>query len=141
MAKFVKPGDTIIGKHIDGHTRRWKWKGLKNHPVLNRKMMLYECDLNSYAEIVKECDECDLVQGCENYNTKLGDNLEADAISVYVDSKRKYKFIIEAGISGRHKASVFKFRDLSVCTIKIPLKNLEKRIIQLEQSKQLNNEH
>ena len=68
-------------------------------------MMLYECDLNSYAEIVLGFS--DLLR-MENYNTRLGDNLEADA-SIYVDSKRKYKFIVEAGISNIHKASVFNF--------------------------------
>jgi uncharacterized protein YqgV (UPF0045/DUF77 family) len=138
MAKFVKTGESIIAKHTDGHTRRWNWKGLKNHPALNKMMTLYECDLNTFAEIIKECDEIDLTEGCKNYNTKTGDCLEADAISIYVDSKRKYKFTVEAGVSGRHKASKFNFRDLSVCTIKTSLQNIEKRINELSQAKYIN---
>ncbi|MDR2816535.1 MAG: hypothetical protein LBB62_07530 [Proteiniphilum sp.] len=136
MAKLINSGDTIIGKHTDGHTRKWNWKGLKKHPVLNRNMTLYECTLNSYAEIVKECEIEDLNDECkEKYNHKLGDCLEAFAISIYVDSKRKYNFSVEAGISGRHKASTFSFRDLSVCSITTPLSNLEKHIKLLEQGK------
>ncbi|MGI6520244.1 MAG: hypothetical protein ACOX2D_03800 [Fermentimonas sp.] len=137
MTKYVSPGDTIIGEHIDGYTRRWMWKGLRRHPVLNRQMTLYECDLNSYAEIVKACDESDLNDGCEAYKKAVGDCLEADAISIYVDSKRKYQFKVEAGISGRHKSNIFNFRDLSVCSIKIPLHNLKKVIKKLNQTQQI----
>lgn len=135
MAKLIGPGDTIIGKHTDGHTRKWDWKGLKKHPVLNRNMTLYECSLNTYAEIVKVCEQEELSDECiEKYNHNLGDSVNADAISIYVDSNRKEKFNLEARISGRHKAQAFSFRNLSVCTISIPLRNLAKL---LEQQKKI----
>ena len=135
MAKLIAPGDTIIGKHTDGHTRKWDWKGLKKHPVLNRNMTLYECSLNTYAEIVKECEQEELSDECnEKYNHNLGDSVDASAVSIYVDSKRKHQFKLEAGISSRHKANMFSFRDLSVCTISIPLSNLVKL---LEQQKKI----
>lgn len=130
MAKLIKHGDTIIAKHTDGHTRRYNWKGLKKHPVLNKNMTLYECDMNSYAEIVKECDETVLGQVPKTYNKSTGDCISADAISIYIDSNRKQKFDVESGTSGRHSSNTFNFRKLSICTIKIPLKIFEKHLMQ-----------
>lgn len=133
MAKYVRPGDTIIGKHTDGHTRKGEWKGQKKHPILQKRMTLYECSLNTYAEIVKECDLDELNDECRNsYNYNLGDNVNASSVSIYVNSVRKINFKVTAGTSGRHKSQAFNFRDLAVCTITIPLSNLEKSLNQKE---------
>lgn len=141
MAKHVRPGDTIIGKHTDGHSRRCDWKGQKKHPILKKRMTLYECSQNTYAEIVKECNIDDLNDECRTkFYYNLGDNVNASSVSIYVDSIYKYSFKVEAGISGRHKAQTFSFRNLAVCTITIPLSNLEKSLKQkefIEQQKQI----
>lgn len=137
MAKLIKPGDTIIGKHTDGHTRRPDWKGIKKHPILNKPMTMYECDLNSYAEIVKECDKKYIVDDLKTKNSTVGDCIQADGITIYIDTKKKETFSKESGTSGRHSSFAFKFRKLSICRIKTPLKNLEKKIAQLNQSNTL----
>lgn len=104
-------------------------------------MTLYECSLNTYAEIVKECALDKLNVECRNkFHHNLGDNVNASKISIYVDSIYKYNFKVAAGISGRHKAQTFSFRDLAVCTITIPLSNLEKSLRKkeyIEQQKQI----
>lgn len=135
MAKLIKHGDTIVAKHTDGHTRKYNWKGPKRHPKLKKIMTLYECDRNSYAEVIKECDDQNILsQLDDSYNRSLGDCLDADAISMYIDTKgKKVDFEVEGGATGRHKANSFKLRQLSICCIKTPLHNLEKSILKLEQ--------
>jgi hypothetical protein len=126
MTKHININDTIDAEHIDGETRKFLWKGLKIHPLIKKRMTLYECDWNSYAEIVKEY-EGEPEEGTGHFNRSLGDRLEADAISVYIDTRRKIKFDV-VNNSGRHKAQEFKIRDRCIATIKAPLKNLLKHL-------------
>ncbi len=120
MTKFVDIGDTIEAEHADAVSRVIKWKGLKAHPVTKDLMMLYECDRNSFIEATKVCSP---FQICE---CQIGDQLEADAISVYIKTKRKLRTYVKEGISGRHGAQLMDIRNRSISTIKTPLPNLMK---------------
>lgn len=127
MAKYININDTIDGEHTDGNTRKFEWKGLKRHPITNKLMTLYECDRNSFAEIVKEF-KGEPERGTESFHRLLGDSLEADAISIYIDTKRKVKYDV-TNLTARHKAQAFKIRNRSISTIKMPLENLRRYIL------------
>lgn len=120
MATLINEGDTLLAKHLDGNSRKIEWKGMRKHPVTKKNMTLYECDRNSYAEIITECTD-EVVLGTESYCRDKGDNLKADAISIYVETFKKETFEVKEGVSGRHGASLFKFRKNSISTIKTPL--------------------
>jgi hypothetical protein len=126
MTKLININDTIDAEHTDGEARKFLWKGLKIHPQIKKRMTLYECDWNSYAEIVKEY-KGEPEEGTSHFNRSLGDRLEADAISVYIDTRRKIKSDV-VNNSGRHKVQEFKIRDRCIATIKAPLKNLLKHL-------------
>lgn len=128
MAKLINEGDTIIAQHTDGHSRKIEWKGLRKHPVTKKSMTLYECDRNSFAEIVCSCSD-NIEPGTESYCRDIGDQLQADAISIYVDSIRKEKFEVKEGISGRHGSQLFRFRKKCISTIKTPLAIFAKHLM------------
>lgn len=127
MSKYIAVGDTLIAKHIDGHARKIIWKGAKKHPVTQKTMTLYECDWNAYVKITKEF-EGELPQGTETYHKSLNDELEAYAISIYVQSLGKEKFEVKEGVSARHGASIIAFRKNTVSTVKATLASLVKSV-------------
>jgi len=129
MTKFTETGETIHAAHMDTHARKYEWKGMMAHPVTKEMMVLYECDRNSYAEIVKECCKDDIERkGTEVYHAELGDCLEADAISLYIRGKRKIKETVKEGVTGTHGARFICPRVYAISTIKTPLANLVKSI-------------
>ncbi|MDF9829344.1 hypothetical protein [Parabacteroides sp. PF5-6] len=123
MAKHVREGDSIAADHADGDTRDFKWKRLVKHPVVGKIMTLYECDRNSYMQIVKVYSgDTEHLKGCY---CDLGDELNADAITIYVDAIPRIKPKI-INKSHRHKAQEFKIRNKCFGTIKTPLDTLRK---------------
>lgn len=129
MTKFVEFSDTIHGAHVDSRSRKFEWKGLKPNPYTNEMMTLYEGDRNSFAEIIKVCSVEDKVcEGTESFHAELGDCLEADAISLYIRTKRKIKETVKEGVSGRHGSIFLCPREYTISTIKTPLANLVKAI-------------
>lgn len=127
MVKLRNKGDTLLAKHLDGHARKIVWKGERIHPVMNKRMVLYECDRNTKVQIIQAYTG-QLPIGAEGYHKEVGDELEGDAISIYVDSIRREKFEVKEGVSGTHGGQIIKFRKMSVSTIKVPLDNLRKMI-------------
>lgn len=127
MAKYIDVSDTIHGTHIDSHSRKFEWKGLKLNPYTHELMTLYEGDRNSFAEIKKVCSEVDRIcKGTEKFHAELGDCVEADAISLYIRTKRKLRETVKEGVSGRHGSRFLYPRDYTISTIKTPLTNLVK---------------
>lgn len=126
MAKLIKEGDTIIANSIDGNSRKIVWKGLKKHPITKELMMLYECDRNSFAEITTVYTG-GVDPGTENYCRNIGDQLQADAISIYVSSLRKEKFEV-SNATGRHKSQFFSIRKKSISSIKTSLEIFAKEL-------------
>lgn len=129
MTKFVDFGETIHANHTDVQSRKILKKGPREHPDTKECMMLYECDRNSYTEVVKECCDDDKNKSCASgYHSCLGDCLEAYAISVYVRSRKMLRTEVKEGVTGRHGAQFIYPRDYAISTIKTPLENLEKSI-------------
>lgn len=129
MTKFVEFGDTIHGAHVDSRSRKFEWKGLKPNPYTNEMMTLYEGDRNSFAEVIKECSEENKVcEEAKSFHSELGDCIEADAISLYIRTKRKIKQTVKEGVSGRHGSIFLCPRDYTISTIKTPLPNLVKAL-------------
>lgn len=120
MTKHINIGDTIEAEHADAISRNIRWKGLKVHPVTKELMMLYECDRNSFVEVIKKCSSF-LICECQ-----VGDQLEADAISIYIKTKRKLKIYVKEGVTGRHGAQFLDIRERNISTIRTPLFNLRK---------------
>ena len=136
MAKLIKEGDTIIAKCTEGNSRKIVWKGLKKHPVTKESMTLYECDRNSFARITTAYTGV-IDPGTEDYYRNIGDQLQADAISIYVSSLRKETFDVD-NATGRHKSQFFCIRKKCISSIKTSLDIFEKQlniILQTEQKK------
>ncbi len=123
MTKYVNIGATLEAEHADARSRKIEWKGPKAHPVTKKVMMLYECDRNSFVEIIKACDSFSVCECCV-----VGDQLEADAISVYIETKRKLRVFVKEGVTGRHGAQFINIRNKNISTIKTPLHNLRKSL-------------
>ena len=122
MAKYIKEGEVIHAEHTDSHARKIEWKGFRRNPYTQELMMLYECDRNSFSKIVKVCDGIDCKkEGTENFHCEIGDILEADAISIYIRTKRKLKLTVDEGVTGRHGAIFLNPRVYAISKIKTPL--------------------
>ncbi|GHT01427.1 hypothetical protein AGMMS49525_02110 [Bacteroidia bacterium] len=125
MSKFINIGDTIEAEHANACVRKLEWKGPRKHPITNECMMLYESNRNSNVEIVKVYAG-EIKKGTEHFHRNMGDILEADSISIYVDSTRREKSDVKEGVSARHGAQLIDIRKRSISTIKYPLHNLFK---------------
>lgn len=128
MSKFNKEGDTIHGEQSDSHSRKILWKGLKVEPITKQKMTLYECDRNSYSEIIKDSLPKDCNNTTKEFHKEIGDSLEADAISIYIRTNRKIKITVKEGASGTHGAQYVNCRNYSISRIKTSLPCLLKSI-------------
>lgn len=131
MATFQNVGDTIEGKKISGNTRKWMQRGLKKHPDTNKNMFLYVTDRNSEAEVDEAGDipsDEDVKTKTQGYHRSVGDRLECDSMSIYVNQITPIKPEIKEGISGRHGAAVFHIAKQAIATIKMPLANVMKRL-------------
>ena len=129
MAKFIAAGETVEGAAADLCSRKWEKKGLKKHPITNKTMFLYVGDRNTSVEITKAIAEPDdeiLRSATSHFHRKIGDILDADSISVFLDTKRSIRFVVKEGVSGRHGANIASIRMHTIATIKTPLNNLRK---------------
>lgn len=128
MVKLINKGDTLLAKHLDGHARKIEWKGQRNHPVAKQRLTLYECDRNTLVRITQAYTE-DLPEGAVDFHREIGDELEADAVSMYVDSIRREKFQVKEGVTGRHGAQMIALRKYNISTIKTPLPNFKEIVL------------
>lgn len=131
MSIFKNVGDTIEGNVVDGNARRFEKKRLKKHPITNKQMFLYSCDRNSKAFVVepaKEPEDEKLAVATSFFHRNKMDELQADAISIYVDSKKPIKTEVKEGVSGRHGATVFHITKNTIATITTPLDNARKHL-------------
>lgn len=131
MSIFKNVGDTIEGNVVDGNTRRFERKCLKKHPITNKQMFLYSCDRNSRAIVVESVEKTEdevLAEATSHFHRNENDELQADAISIYVDSKRPIKTEVKEGVSGRHGATLFHITENTIATIKTPLENARKQL-------------
>ena len=47
MAEYIDTGDTVEGQKCEIYTRREDCKGLREDPITQKKMLVYELDRNS----------------------------------------------------------------------------------------------
>ena len=124
MTKYINVGETIEGKSISFQIRKWMFKGLKKHPITNKIMTLYETDKNSIAEIIEsiEVPEDETLRDKTSYfHRNIGDMLQADSLSIYVDNKRKIIPSVSEGATHRHGAQYVTTKKHTIAHIKVPL--------------------
>ena len=129
MAKYIAIGDTIEGNSINCIIRKWIPRGLKKHPITNKPMTLYVTDRNSTAEIIEirpEPEEQCLKDKTAHFHRAIGDILQADALSVYIDKIKLIHPTVKEGVSHRHGASYIKTKDHTIAEIKVPLEVFKK---------------
>lgn len=129
MAKYINIGETLEGNCISCVVRKWTWRGLKKHPITNKLMSLYVTDKNSTAEIIASCPEPSdeaMREKTAHFHREIGDVLEADALSVYIDDKRRVTPDVVKGASHRHGANKVQKRKHAIAEIKVPLDTLKK---------------
>ena len=128
MAKLINRGDTLLAKHLDGHARKIEWKGARKHPVTKQRLTLYECDRNTLLKITQAYTG-ELPEGAENFYKEVGDEVEASAVSMYVDSLRREKFPVKEGVTAWHGAQMIALRKYNISTIKTPLPNFKEIVL------------
>ena len=92
-------------------------------------MALYVTDRNSTAEIVKcrpEPTEQPLKNQTAHFHRAIGDILQADALSIYVDQIRQIRPTVKEGASHRHGASYVHTQDHTIAEIKVSLEVFKK---------------
>lgn len=131
MPTYQNVNDTIEGEKVEVVTRRLESKGLVKHPVLGKTMIRYSCDRNSSAEVKEQGvvpEDEKLRNATSYYHRAVGDRLECDAMSVYIDQKKPVRSTVKEGVSGRHGASKFSTSKQTVANITTPLDNALKRL-------------
>lgn len=129
MAKFINVGDTIEADKAKCIARKFVLGVLKKHPITNKTMLLVTSDRNSNVEVTKACtiayDE-DMQKLTESFHREVGDTLEADSISIYLDARRCPKIDNTEGVSGRHGANYMTADTHTIATVKMPFDNMKK---------------
>lgn len=127
MAVFIREGETIEGAKCTISTRKILFKkgGLRKDPITNKNMVIYELDRNStvkVSDVLDMSEEEKAIRDRLNIHYNLGDSLTADAIRLYVDSKRDcLKVIVKEGQSARHGANLANSNVRTIGKIKTPL--------------------
>lgn len=141
MAEFIRSGEIVEGAKCDICTRASNWKGLRNDPITNKPMSVYELDRNCRVEVTERLDLTNasademLKRKALCVHGDVGDTLIAEAITVYIDCRRKQKFQVKEGISGRHGAMLMSTKSRTIGIIKYPLDNLIKALNNNQQLK------
>lgn len=131
MATYQNIGDTIEGEKTDGHARKWMPRGLKKHPVTLKTMFLYVTDRNSRIEVTEAGvipEDEQLKNALKDCHRNVGDALECDSLSIYVNQKTPIKPDVKEGVSGRHGATLFHTAKQTIASIKTPIENVLKRL-------------
>lgn len=131
MAIFQELNETIEGEKVSGNTRKWLAKGLKKHPVTRQNMFLYVTDRNSSAEVREEGkipEDEKMKDLTAHFHRKVGDRLEADSLSLYVNQRTPLRPQVKEGVSARHGATVFNTSKQTIATIRTPLANILTRL-------------
>lgn len=127
MAEFIKAGDTVEGAKCEIYTRREDFKGMREDPISGRPMLVYELDRNcsvEVTEVLELTDEEKMLRNKLNVHGEVGDKLKADAITLYVNEKRKLKVTVKEGQTATHGGRLMSTKKRTVGVIKYPFQNL-----------------
>lgn len=129
MSEYVNLGDCVEGAKCSICTRKYDHKGLREDPILQKPMSVYELSRNCSVEVTQvlplTAEELE-IRRQNNVHLEEGDKLNADSITLYVDEFRKMKFTVREGISGRHGGQLCDTRKRTIGQIKYPLENIKK---------------
>lgn len=127
MAVYIKEGEVIEGAKCAISARKILFKkgGLRKDPITNKNMVIYELDRNSevkVTEMLEMTDEEKIIRDASKVHYNLEDTLRAEAIRLYVDSKRdSLRVIVKEGQSARHGANLANSNTRTIGRIKTPL--------------------
>lgn len=127
MKEFVRIGEMVEGAKCDICARFADWKGLREDPITNQPMSVYELDRNCSVKVIDPIDltsEEKAKRDALCVHGKPEDKLIAEAITVYINCIRKQKFQVKEGVSGRHGAMLMSTKVRTIGVIKYPLSNL-----------------
>ena len=126
---FVGYGEMVEGARCEIYARLVNWKGLREDPITGKCMTVYELDRNCSVKVTEPLKmderqkELRLSKGV-HFNT--GDKIEGDAITVYVDSNRKVRFLVKEGMTSTHGGMFHSSDRRTIGRIKYPFPNLVK---------------
>lgn len=104
--EYIAEGEIVEGKKCDIYARKSIWKGLQKDPITQKKMMLYELDRNCSVKVIEALgltEEEKIIRTEKNIHGEEGSKIQGDAISLYVDSKRKdMNFVVKEGVTSTH---------------------------------------
>lgn len=132
MAEFVNIGDMVEGSKCEIYTRKEEFKGLREDPITHKRMMVYELDRNCSVEVTAKLDlsDEDSKKRVEmGVHGDIGDKLKADAITLYVDEKKKLKVEVKEGQTGTHGGRLISTKKRTVGEIKYPFQNIQSKFV------------
>ena len=128
MAEYVEIGSIVEGQKCEAYTRKETFKGLRTDPIMHKPMIVYELNLNCSVEITEALVLSDTETNFRNngiyVHGDVGDKLKAEAITLYVDSKRKLKIKVQEGMTSTHGGRLISTTTRTVGKIKYPFQNL-----------------
>lgn len=130
MPKYTNVGDAIECEKAHIITRKFIKKGPEKDPILNKICYKFSCDRNSSATITEELELTDdekAKRPC-NIHFQLDDELDCDAMVVYVEGLKCPKCEIKEGVSHRHGANICDTKKRTYAKITIPFQNALKRL-------------
>lgn len=117
------------GAKCNLYARVVKWKGLREDPITKKGMTVYELDRNCSFEIEEKISlslsEAS-VRVSLGVHMEVGDKLMGDAITTYIDTRKKIRFIIKEGLSSTHGGHTSCTSIRTIGVIKYPFSNLKK---------------
>ncbi len=117
---FIDYGHITESSKCDVIARKVVFKRLQKEPITNKAMTLYNLDRNASVEITEKY-ECEGLPESPYIHREVGDKIVADAISLFIDTKRKISFDVKEGVSGRHGANLTDCKYHSIGRINRPL--------------------
>ncbi len=134
MSVYNNVGDTVEGQAMDCDGRVFRLQGMKKHPITKEMMSLYTTDRNSHAKVAKAGvvpDDEKLKKATAHFHREVDDKVTGDALSIYVDSKKKVRIEVLHGqesASGQHGIKYANIRKRTIATVKVALPNLMKKL-------------
>lgn len=133
MAVYVNIGDTAEGAKTEIYTRAKSWKGLRKDPITHSMMMVYELDRNCSVEVTEKIPlngDALEIRKKKGVHCEVGDKLKADAITIYVETKKKIKFEVKEGLTSTHGGHLASTKNRTIGEIKYPFSNIQSKFMQ-----------
>ena len=127
MAEYLNAGDTVEGARCEIYTRKEVFKGMREDPISGESMIVYELDRNCSVEVTEVLEltaEEKKLRAELGVHGEIGDKLKADAITLYVNQKRKLSVTTKEGLTFTHGGRLISTKRRTEAEIKYPFQNL-----------------